>query len=190
MATFRAGKLIYRNKPLLRMAMLPVLVNIIVLAGLTAAFFALYPRIISGLLINPEKWWQYITYYLSATGITVALLFFAVLLFAIIANLIASPLNESIALRTLKIVGAELPSSAEEGRNTSGFWSYFKRLERLTISEAKKAFLICAVSVFSLLLGLIPILNIISFLISAFLAGFAFFDYSPFGNTEWRKRSI
>ncbi len=110
-----------------------------------------------------------IAYALLNFGIVMSLLLATLISFVLITNVLASPIYEWVSLA----VERDLYGSASE-------LSFMQSL-RLLKEELKKALFIALVSV---LLLLIPVINVLGLFVTAFLVGWDFYDF-PLSRRGW-----
>lgn len=171
-APFVSARYMFDNPGLLRFAVVPFIINVILYLGfITVAYYAV-PALMHKLMGRPELWWQYVLYYIIGAVLVLSVIFILIFMFSIIGNIIASPFNETLARKILIAKNVQITENGYMGVRGA-----LKEAERIIVIELKKALLLVSVSVFSSLINLIPILSIFSLAITAVLIGYNFIDY-------------
>jgi len=174
--TYLAGvRWLKANPRYLLMLLVPGMLGVVFLAIGVGWFAANDERILSWVLFSkPEdSWLMLVVYYLCKV-----LLYFATIIFVFVAsflfmNIIASPIYEWISIAVEReVTGEDIPNQS------------LKESVYVMFVELKKVALILSIS---LVLLLIPGLNLFSTLVAAFLIGWDFFDY-PLARRGWSLR--
>ena len=145
-------------------------------AGLGLAYFFEHDAelLTSLLFAKPESWYGALFYYISYVLVYAAVLVIVGLLTPLLLmNVIASPFYE--------IVSSAIEREFMGGKGVE--MSFFENLAAM-VTELKKVVLILSISFIMLF---IPVLNVVSALVTAILLGWDFFDY-PAARRGWPVR--
>lgn len=105
--------------------------------------------------------------------LTILLYYIINITFVMVLSIIASPFNDMLSNRIEKqILGLELPSFSDSMKGS------ISNLMATLVTESKKVVIILGISLFAVVLGLIPILTPVSFLLSAIVLSTEFIDFS------------
>lgn len=165
MRTFLEGVAWLRKRPgLLALLLLPALLGVLAFLGMATTLWAYQGMVYGALLFTPTAaWWSVSLYYVTKVILFVALLILSAVLGVGLVSIVAAPIYELVSLKIeTDLLGRKGPELT--------LWQSL----RLIKEEAKKMF--CIISV-SILLLLIPGVNVISTLMTAFLVGWDFYDY-------------
>lgn len=122
---------------------------------------------------EPQEFWRLTLYYVTWGAVNIMFLILTFVSFLLLTSVLASPVFEVVSMAVEKdITGEPVPET-----------SLLQSLKLITV-ELKKALFILTVST---LLLFIPIINVISFVITAFLLGWNFYDY-PLARRGWTFR--
>jgi CysZ protein len=159
------------QKSLLRLSIIPFILDFICLAAGLSFVLMKLPAVISHLVHKPELWYQYIYYYL--VYIFTALILFLITLFvvSIVANFIAFPFNDLLSQKTLL-----LKSALSERERSVGGW--LKHTQHNLIAMAKKTLVLLVVACLLIVAALIPGVGIFAAFISLLLMSYELCDYS------------
>ncbi len=148
------------------MLMVPWLGGILAMIGSVALFVSYQAEIVTSLLFaKPEAGVMLLVYWLCQALLYLGSLVIALLAGVLMVTVIASPIYEFISIAVEREITGRSPP--ELG------WS---ALVRVVVDEAKKAGLMILVSV---VLLLIPGLNVLAILGAAVMMGWSFYDYAP-----------
>jgi CysZ protein len=125
------------------------------------------------LFTKPEEWYWLVLYYISYVLLYIAAIVAVPLFSILLMNVVASPFYEYVSQaiereRTGK-VGEEM--------------SFLDNLRIMLVELKKVAFIV----IITILMMFVPVLNVVSTLIAAFLVGWDFFDY-PMARRNWGFR--
>ena len=144
------------RRGLRRFFLIPLLINIVVFAALIWLAAAHYATLTEWLVPTQDAWWAVIArkflwlLFALAAGVV---LFFS---FSVIANLIAAPFNGYLAQRVERLLGNGPPPRAEsQAAPAISAWASFA-------NELIKLIYFVAVLAITLLLTLIPVINLIA----------------------------
>ncbi|HLE10200.1 MAG: hypothetical protein A2504_05130 [Bdellovibrionales bacterium RIFOXYD12_FULL_39_22] len=164
-----------KDKLIILLSLIPIIVGLILYALLGTWFFTdvweyakvfIEDRLGAGNLSG-------ILSYLALAVISITLFFIINWTFVLFVSLMASPINDIISERAEK---ALLGVANEE------LLSHLKKkmggIKFILINESKKLAFIMAITLFAFVLGLIPILSPISFILTALMFSVQFIDYS------------
>ncbi len=122
---------------------------------------------------QPQEFWRLTLYYVTWAIVNIMFLILSFVSFLLLTNVLAAPVLEVVSMAVEKdITGEPVPET-----------SLLQSLKLITV-ELKKALFILTVST---LLLFIPIINVISFVMTAFLLGWNFYDY-PLARRGWSFR--
>ena len=174
--TYLAGvRWLKANPRYLLMLLVPAILGVVFLSFGVGWFAANDERILSWVLFTkPEdSWLMLIVYYLCKVLLYLATIIFVFVASFLFMNVIASPIYEWISIAIEReMTGADIPNQS------------LKESLYVMLVELKKVALIIGIS---LVLLLIPGLNLLSTLVAAFLIGWDFFDY-PLARRGWSLR--
>ncbi len=149
----------------------PMIISII-LVGFLYGLFLSYDEWVFAMILfdKPEAWWALGIYYILKFLLYIVFFVLGMVSCYLLANIIASPIYEYVSLAVeSQVTGKPAPDI-----------SLMESL-KLIGEELKKVLFILGVSI---LLLFIPILNVISILVTAFLVGWDQFDY-PLARRGW-----
>lgn len=172
---------ILKDKVSLMLAMVPVLIGIVAYSLFGKFFFS------SVLELGEQYIQQYlsdgtlgaIVYYLVASILSILMFFLVNYTFVLFVSILASPFNDLLSARVEKLIKGEQPESL-----SSGLRDMFKKIVWTILNEFKKISFILTLSIFSALLGFVPILTPISVIITAVLLAVGYLDFS------WARHDI
>ncbi|MBI3019225.1 MAG: EI24 domain-containing protein [Deltaproteobacteria bacterium] len=172
MAPFQGIRFLFQHASLLRLALIPLLLNLLLFIALGSLLYAKFGYFLSLIITRPEQWYWLILYYVVALLAMLLILVIGTFILCLIGNIIAAPFHEWMCEKTKEIlVGKNIPSSLP-------LWQETKRI--LSI-QCKKLLLLLVLEIFILLLVLIP--GIGAFLsggLTLILLAFQFLDF-PLG---------
>lgn len=172
---------LFKDKWIFVLSMIPVLIG-------SVLYYFLGYWLYSDVLTRSKEWLSgYLQntlgiealYWLMVALTTVALFFVINFTFILLVSLIASPFNDMISSRTEKLL---MGKSSEDFEGS--FFATLKRYTSILFNEIKKIIFILTLTIFSLLLGLIPGGQIGTIIISAILIAIQFVDYS------WSRKEL
>jgi CysZ protein len=144
--------------------LIPMVCGIALFLAEAGIFFSHGDAIVNWVLFNrPEQWWGIGLYYLAKALLYVSVIVIGLVACLLLMSIVASPIYEHVSL----VVEADLT-----GRPAPEL-SIMQSI-KLVGEELKKVLVILGISI---LLLLIPGLNVISTAVTAFLIGWDFFDY-------------
>jgi CysZ protein len=161
----RGAGFFLRRPSLWRYAILPILLNVLIFAGLAALTIAYLPRGLDAILPNPEGWWNAL--YWPAVVVAWLLTAIAFLVaFYLTATIVASPFYGRLARRTLSLLrGAPVDAPG-------GFWADFM----LPILNTLRRLGLLLVL---LPLSLVPVVGVVfAAIATSFFFALEFLDYS------------
>lgn len=105
--------------------------------------------------------------------LTILLYYIINITFVMILSIIASPFNDMLSNRIEKqILGEDLPSFSDSMKGSVA------NLGSTLVNESKKIIIVLGISLFSVVLGLVPLLTPLSFILSAVVLSIEFIDFS------------
>ncbi len=152
---------------------MPSLLGLACMLGMGALFLEYRTDIVKALLFEPGSSWLWLALYFLCKGLLyLGALVLSLIFGLLLTNILAAPLYELVSVAVEKDVYGTAPSVS--------VWQAI----RLIPEELKKALLIlvCSVAVF-----LIPGLNVLGLLVTAFLLGWDVYDY-PMARRGWSLR--
>jgi len=176
--TYLAGVRWLRANPrCLLLLSLPAILGMVFLSIGAGCFAGNDVRILTFVLFSkPEdSWLMLMVYYLCKVLLYLATIIFVFVASFLIMNIVASPVYEYVSVAVERdLTGNDIPNQS------------FKEALYVMFVELKKVALILGIS---LLLLIVPGINLLSTLVAAFLIGWDFFDY-PAARRGWsfRKR--
>jgi len=160
-----------RSPALLRLSIIPLLIDFVIFAGALVFAMSELPKIMGQIVSQPDFWYQYLWYYflwlLTALSLFLIVMFFAF----VVANLLAFPFNDLLAEKTLLLHEA-LPE------RSSGVKSWAKKTAKNAASMAKKTVFLIIIAGILALATLLPGLGIIASFIGVFMMAVDRVDYS------------
>lgn len=156
---------------LLRLTLIPFVIDCLCLVASLFYAFSHLSEVVTHVLHQPETWYQYFLYTALYLVTAVGMLFLAVFVAMIFANLLAFPFNDMLAERTLSKAKA-LPMTPRTVKNR------LKKSFRNIAAMLKKTFLLLLFAASFALLGLIPGLAIVGAGLSVFILAWDRLDYS------------
>ena len=106
------GFVFSRHPSLLRLFLLPVLINIVVFAGVAVGLYLHYGDIVNLIWVRPESWFFRTLWYLLYVFILLAVLLLAYFAFFVVQAMLAAPFNDLLSERTeLLAYGKRAPST-------------------------------------------------------------------------------
>ena len=171
-STFIKGVIwLFERPKYLILLMIPVFLGILFLIGGFSLFVYYGDQLFSWVMFSkPQAWWWLPVYYFVKILLYLAVFMICLLSSLLIVNIISSPIYEIVSVAVEReIMGSKV---VEIGI-----------LESIGLigEEIKKVLFILGVSI---LLLFIPGINVISFIITAFLVGWNFYDY-PLARRGW-----
>ncbi len=150
-AIARAGVFLYRNPKLLRYAIAPFVINVVVFSATLYFANEYFSKIVDQYLIYGEAWWWRALEWLAQTMLLVVMLVISFFAFTVVGNLIAAPFNDVLSEKTEKMI-----------RGTSSGEPFsvvliFSDAVRSLVDEVKKLFL------FVVAMGMLLVINFIPF---------------------------
>lgn len=153
--------------------LLPMIMGVFFLVGGLSLFATYDESLLQWLSLSrtaADPWWWGILYYASKALLYVACIVLTILMSFLLMNIIASPIYEVISQ------AVERDFTGREPQDVG-----WRGLGKVMVSEAYKVIFILLLSV---MLLLIPGVNLVSTLLTAFLVGWDFFDY-PLVRRGW-----
>ncbi len=150
-AIARAGVFLYRNPKLLRYAIAPFVINVVVFSATLYFANEYFSKIVDQYLIYGEAWWWRALEWLAQTMLLVVMLVISFFAFTVVGNLIAAPFNDVLSEKTEQMI-----------RGTSSGEPFsvvliFSDAVRSLVDEVKKLFL------FVVAMGMLLVINFIPF---------------------------
>ncbi|MBI4041821.1 MAG: EI24 domain-containing protein [Deltaproteobacteria bacterium] len=172
MCAFKAIGYLFSHTSLLRLALIPILINIVLFLGLLWVLSAKFGYLMGLLITKPENWYWLMGYYFLAATAFLVLLTIGTFLLCLIGNLLSSPFHEWITEK-VKIL--------EKGPSTSQKFSFRAlgaEIKRILITQHKKLGLLLILEIMILLFLLIPGIGaFLSGFFTLFLLAFQFLDF-------------
>lgn len=162
---FLEGVAWLRKHPgLFLLLLVPAVLGVFAFFGLAGMLWVRHQQIFDLVLFSPtELWWSAPLFWLAKFLLSIVLLILSAVMGVGLVSVLAAPIYEWVSVRVeADLLGRKGPELT--------LWQSL----RLIKEEAKKVFFILTVSI---LLLLIPGVNVISTLITAFLVGWDFYDY-------------
>lgn len=168
---FRGLRYWSQNKTLVRISLVPFIIDFFCLAG--GLFFSVsrIPQAVSRIMKSPEFWYQFALYYLVWLLTALALLMITLFLVFVIANLITFPFNDLLAEKTLHMRQV-LP---EKNR---GFKAWTGRTFKNLGAMMRKTLVLLVIGGCLLLATLVPGVGFLGALAGLFIMAFDVLDYS------------
>lgn len=175
---FVTGWHLIQQKGLRRFAVMPVLLNVLLLGGLFVAFVFQIKDVVSNLMDYVPSWLSWLGSILPILiiGMILVLYYF---IFATLSGFIAAPFNGLLAEKVEKIM------TGEEVSNDS-LWDFVKDTPRMLAREWQKLVYSLPKIIALFLLSFIPLIGqtvipVVTFLFSAWMMAIQYCDY-PFDN--------
>jgi CysZ protein len=168
-----AIKTLLKTPSLIKFAILPALINLIILSVVCYLGFSKYHLLVDMMLPAHNNWWQTILYWLSMVIIPIIFLIILFFTFVSIACIIASPFLELLSSKYL--------SKLDPNSSYKFEFPFLKTMWE----EAKKIIVILLIAIFAFPLNFIPVIgSFIYFFISSLLFAYEFLDY-PMSIASW-----
>lgn len=171
--TYLAGVRWLRANPrYLLLLLVPAILGVFFLAAGVGWFAGNDERILNWVLFTkPEdSWFMLVIYYLCKVLLYLATIVFVFIASFLLMNVIASPIYEMVSIAVERdVTGRDIPGQS------------LKETFYVMVVELKKVVLILTVS---LVLLIVPGINLLSTVVAAFLIGWDFFDY-PLARRGW-----
>lgn len=179
-----------RHRSLWKLALLPLLINLAVVAGVGAVLFSqldeVHARLTSDVVLDaPGAWYQWPWYAVKWLGLRLAGLLLVVVsaallyvLFLLLGAIVAAPFNDKLSERVeLLVTGRKSP---EEPFSVVGI---LREGGRTVLDEARKAGLFVALAIAALALNLLPgigtlLYPVVSGTLTVFFLSLEFVDFS------------
>ncbi|MEW6263133.1 MAG: sulfate transporter CysZ [Thermodesulfobacteriota bacterium] len=175
MAPLRGARFLLRHPRLISLAVLPILINTVLLAAIFYLSLGSFLRWLAEMLPKSQAWYWVILSYVLPVLMVLFLLAVIVLVFTPLANIIASPFNDALSARTEVIVTGrpEAPFS---------FLAVLKEAGRTAVEELKKIVFYLAALAVILVLNFIPVVGqvlytVLGFLLTVMWLGLNYLDY-------------
>jgi CysZ protein len=169
---FVGVKLILAHKELKRLAIIPLLIDLVLFIGvLYASLFVLMPTLMSSLLTGATGFWASVVYYGSYALATVILFILSGFLTFALAMVISAPFNALLAERALVILGA-LP------QNQMSVGAWLSQSTRMLLVALIRSLVVLSIAGLMFLLGFIPGLGAVALFVSLFIFATDCADYS------------
>jgi len=161
-----------KNHPrYLAMLMIPFLLGMILLSVAWTYLFSYHEQIAAWVMFaKPESWYGIAFFYVAQAMLYVSLTVLSLVVVMLTTNVISIPIYELVSVA----VERDLTGKSEE----ISIWESV----RLIPEELKRMLFILAVSIVVLF---VPVLNVVSFLVTAFLIGWDLYDL-PMARRGWR----
>ncbi len=169
----RGYKWLRAHPKYLGMLFIPMIIGFFGLIAGMNIFMSYDEMLMASLFTKPESWYMLALYWLSFGMLYVAGFVTVVIGSILVTNIVASPFYEIVS------VAIERDLTGKGGPDL-GLMQNLK----VMLVELKKVIFILLVTVVALF---IPMLNVISTLVAAFLVGWDFFDY-PMARRDWSFR--
>lgn len=175
LAMFRSMKTVSENRGLMRYFIIPFLLNIVILTGVVFISYTFLYSWISGFMTGDS-------FFIRALGFMVrlvlilGLVLLTTIIYSTVGSVVIAPFNDVISLRVEeKITGADF-------REDFSLPAFLADMGRILSNIVKLLVLVIIVNILISFINLVPlvgtvIFSILSFLITAFFAGFNFFDF-------------
>lgn len=177
-STFFGGLRLWARTPaLLKLSIIPFLVDFVFFVGGLIFAMAQIPTLLAHIVSQPEFWYQYVWYYFVMIVTALSLFLIVIFIVFVAANLLLFPFNDILADRVLEIHHA-LP------HREKGLKSWWQKTKRNSSAMAKKTIILLVVAGFLALATLVPGLGFFAALIGVFIMAFDRLDYS-FDHYQW-----
>ncbi len=175
MSVYWAGAKWLKNHPRqLFLVFVPMLLSLILFSAGVGYFLGQTEAVFSWVLFaKPESWWGIALYYGAKALLYMAILVLGLVACLLFSNILAAPIYEYVSA----VVESDLTAKPAPELN-------FVESFALIGEEIKKVLFILGISI---MLLLIPGLNVISTAVTAFLIGWDFYDY-PLARRGWGFR--
>ena len=172
LAPFQGVRFLFQHASLVRLALIPFLINLLLFIALGSLLYAKFGYFLSLIITRPDQWYWLILYYVVTALALVLILVVGTFALCLIGNIIAAPFHEWMCEKTKEIlVGKSTPSSLP-------LWQEAKRI---LSTQFKKLLLLLILEIFILLLVLIPGIGaFLSGALTLILLAFQFLDF-PLG---------
>lgn len=176
LAPLRGAGFMAKNKTLIPLAVIPVILNTILFALFFFLSLKYFNKWLTSILPQSEEWYWVALIYLLMIVLIIVLLLAIVLAFVAVANILASPFNDALSAKTEMII---------TGRKDEPFSisAVIKEVGRTIVEELKKIlFYLVAMGVI-FLFNLIPVIGSVIYVVlgsalTVFWLGLSFLDYS------------
>lgn len=156
---------------LLRLTLIPFVLDCLCLVATLFYAFSHIADVVTHILHQPANWYQYFLYYALYLVTAIGLLFIAILVAMIFANLVSFPFNDMLAEKSLLKENALVFTQRT-------FKNRMKKSFRNFSAMLKKTVLLLVFAASLALLGLIPGLAILGAAFSVFILAWDRLDYS------------
>lgn len=170
---FSAFKTLLTTPALLRLSILPTLVNLVILIAVFSIGYYQYGNLVDYFRPQDPAWWQTLLYWL--TLVTLPLLFLVILFYAFVtvACIVASPFLELLASKYLSTLDPE------------GSYKFDFPFLKTMWEESKKIISLLLIAIIALPLNFIPVVGqVLYYLVSVLMFAFEFLDY-PMSISSW-----
>ncbi len=162
---FHGIKFLFNHISLIRLAVIPWLINLILFLILIFVLYTHLGHLIALLMTRPETWYGLILYYLLSAFIFFTSLILGFFVLCFIGNIIAAPFHEWITRNTKFLVGGNT-----DKKENLPFW---KEAKRIIKNQSRKLLILLLLEICALAFLLIPFLgtllcSILTFILLAF----------------------
>src|SRR3989338_7857631 len=172
MAPFQGARFLFQHASLLRLAAIPLVINLLLFITLATLLYTHFGYFLSLIITQPDQWYWLILYYAVAGLAFIFILVIGTFVLCLIGNIIAAPFHEWMCETTKEIL---------VGKNTPSSYPLWQEIKRILSTQCKKLLLLLVLEIGALLLILIPGVGpFLSGLITLILLAFQFLDF-PLG---------
>ena len=169
-AVLQGLRLCFLNPEIRKLAIRPWLVSAVCYLAVGTGALLSHGPLLEMLVPNPEGFWMQALYWLTWAGLYLFLLIATLSISLILALVLSGVFQDSIARKTLAEFGAPVP---EEDENVG---VVVKDIGRSVATEATKLFWIIPLLVCLFIMGFIPFLSPIVFILAAWFLAYESFD--------------
>lgn len=166
---------ILKDRVSLILALIPILIGVSIFVVLGIGMYS-EMQVIGNEYITKyvgEGTWGSVAGWIIKIILTILLYYLINITFVMVLSIIASPFNDILSKRIEKqILGETLPSFSESIKGS------MSNLVATIVNEAKKLVIILGISLLAVVIGFIPLLTPLSFLLSAVVLSTEFIDFS------------
>jgi len=165
------GFVFSQHPSLLKLCLLPLLINLLVFAGVAVGLYFYYADIVNWIWARPDSWLVRIMWYLLYVFVFLLVLLLAYVAFFVVQAILSAPFNDVLSARTEQLAYTKDPPPFR-------LEMLLKGLGKTLVHELAKLGIYLAIIVPLFVLNLlIPVLGPIVFLFAGFYISAVFFAY-------------
>ena len=170
------GFVFSRHPELLKLCLLPLLINLLVFVGVGVGLYFYYGDIVNWIWARPDSWLMRILWYLRYVFIFMLVLLLSYVMFFVVQAILSAPFNDLLSERTEQLAYGTKPPPFSVGY-------VLKSLGKTVAHEVAKMGIYVAVMAPILLLSVVvtllsPVFAVIGFYFTAVFFAYDFIDFS------------